>query len=92
MKKKIELFKNAEEKEMKVRIIFLSEGSHGALGVKSININSCSEKVIKPSEYKNLRIEYIGDSITCAWGIESASEAEPFKTTTQNFELTYAFL
>ena len=46
----------------------------------------------KPTEYKDLRIEYIGDSITCAWGIESASEAEPFQTTTQNFELTYAFL
>ena len=25
-------------------------------------------------------------------GIESASKADPFKTTTQNFELNYAFL
>ena len=60
--------------------------------MKSLNINSCSENIIKPSEYKHLRIEYIGDSITCAWGIESASEADPFKITTQNFELAYAFL
>ena len=92
LEKTIVLFKNSEEKEIKVRVILLSEGSHGAIGVKSININSCSEKAIKPSKYKDLRIEYIGDSITCAWGIESASEADPFKTTTQNFELTYAFL
>ena len=92
LEKTIELFKNSEEKKIKVRIILLSEGSHGAIGIKSININTCSEKAIKPSEYKDLRIEYIGDSITCAWGIESASEADPFKTTTQNFELTYAFL
>lgn len=92
LEKTIELFKSEEEKEIKVRIILLSEGARGAIGVKSININSCSEKIIRPSEYKDLRIEYIGDSITCAWGIESASEAEPFLTTTQNFELTYAFL
>ena len=62
------------------------------LGIKNIIVNSCSEKIIKPTEYKDLRIEYLGDSITCAFGIESASESEPFKTTTQNFELTYAFL
>ena len=61
LEKKIELFKNSEEKEIKVRIILLSEGSHGAIGVKCISINSCSENVIKPSKYKDLRIEYIGD-------------------------------
>ena len=41
LEKTIELFKNSEEKEIKVRIILLSEGSHGAIDVKSININSC---------------------------------------------------
>ena len=92
LEKTIKLFSNEEEKVVKVRIILLSEGSHGGIGVKSVNINSCTEKIIQPSEYKDLRIEYIGDSITCAWGIESASEAEPFQTTTQNFELTYAYL
>ena len=92
LEKTFELFNNSEEKEIKVRIILLSEGARGAIGVKNININSCSEKSIKPSEYKDLRIEYIGDSITCAWGIETASPADPFTTTTQNFELTYAFL
>ena len=92
LEKTIELFNFEEEKEVKVRIILLSEGSHGGIGVKSININTCSEKIIKPTEYKKLRIEYIGDSITCAYGIECASTSEPFQTTTQNFELTYAFL
>ena len=92
LEKSFKLFSNEEEKEVKIRIILLSEGSHGGIGVKNIKINSCTEKIIKPSEYKDLRIEYIGDSITCAWGIESASEAEPFQTTTQNFELTYAYL
>ena len=92
LEKTIELFNNSKEKEIKIRVILLSEGSHGPIGVKNIIINSCSEKVIRPSEYKKLRIEYIGDSITCAYGIECASTSEPFQTTTQNFEKSYAFL
>ena len=92
IEKTIKLFNDEEEKETKIRIILLSEASHGGIGIKNIIVNSCSEKIIKPTEYKDLRIEYLGDSITCAFGIESASESEPFKTTTQNFELTYAFL
>ena len=92
LEKTIELFDNEEEKEIKVRIILLSEGSHGGIGVKSALINSCSDNPIKPTEYKKLRIEYIGDSITCAYGIECLSTSEPFQTTTQNFEKSYAFL
>ena len=92
LEKTIKLFENEEEKEIKIRVILLSEGSHGPIGVKNVIINSCSEKVIRPSEYKKLRIEYIGDSITCAYGIECASTSEPFQTTTQNFEKSYAFL
>ena len=59
LEKTIELFDNEEEKEIKVRIILLSEGSHGGIGVKSALINSCSDNPIKPTEYKKLRIEYI---------------------------------
>ena len=92
LEKTIELFNNPEEKEIKIRIILLSEGSHGPIGIKNINVNSCSETVIRPSEYKKYRIEYIGDSITCAYGIECASTSEPFQTTTQNFEKSYAYL
>ena len=92
LEKTIELFNNPEEKEIKIRIILLSEGSHGPIGIKNVNVNSCSETVIRPSEYKKFRIEYIGDSITCAFGIECASTSEPFQTTTQNFEKSYAYL
>lgn len=94
LEKTIELFNSTEEKEIKIRIILLSEGSHGGIGVKNLIINSCSDsqKYIRPSEYKKLRIEYIGDSITCAFGIECASPSEPFQTLTENFELSYAYL
>jgi len=92
LEKTIELFNNPGEKEIKIRIILLSEGSHGLIGIKNVKVNSCSQKVIRPSEYKKFRIEYIGDSITCAYGIECASTSEPFQTTTQNFEKSYAYL
>ena len=92
LEKTVELFNYDNEKEVKIRVILLSEAMNGGIGIKNININSCSEKIIRPTEYKKLRIEYIGDSITCAYGVESASPAESFKTTTENFELSYAFL
>ena len=82
------------ETENKINIILLSEAMNGGIGIKSININSCSnaENIIKPTDKKELTIEYIGDSITCTYGIESKSANEPFLTTTENFSLSYAFL
>ena len=86
LEKRIELFYNSEEKEIKIRIILLSEGTYGWIGVKNINIKSCTENAIRPTEYKKLRIEYVGDSITCAFA------TKPFRTITQNFEKSYAYL
>ena len=92
--KSIELFKSEKENEYKINIILLSEAMNGGVGIKSIIANSCSndEAIIKKTEKKQLSIEYIGDSITCSYGIESKSQNEPFLTTTENFSLSYAFL
>ena len=39
-----------------------------------------------PTENKKYKIEFIGDSITCAYGIEAKAPNEYFDTRTQNFE------
>jgi len=38
------------------------------------------------------KIEFIGNSITCGYGVEAASENEPFSCATENVCLSYAFL
>ena len=86
----IELFK--KEKQSKIKVMLLSEANNGGIGVKSININSCNPNPVKPTEKKKLKIEVIGDSITAGYGVEGANQYENFKTTTENFSKSYAYL
>lgn len=76
----------------KIRLMLLSENNNGGFGVKSIDIVSDKESPISPTEKKNLTIEFIGDSITCAYGVEGANQYENFKTSTENFSKSYAYL
>lgn len=88
----VDLFKGTTEKTAKIKVMLLSEANNGGVGVKSININSCNETPIKPVEKKKLSIEIIGDSITAAYGVEGANQYEGFKTSTENFSKSYAYL
>ena len=91
---KILLFKYDKIKEVKIRIILLSESMFGNIGIKDLYLYSLlnEENVIKPTEKKNYLIEFIGDSITCGYGIEGRGENESFDTGKENFEKTYAFI
>jgi hypothetical protein len=92
--KTVLLFNIEKEMEIKIKVILLSEAIFGGIGIKSINAISTvsSNKIIRPTEKKKLSIEYVGDSITCAFGIEAKAPSEYFETKTQNFEKSYAFL
>lgn len=89
---KVDIFKENLEKNAKIKVMLLSEANNGGIGVKNINLNSCNTTPIKPTEKKDLTIEFIGDSITCAYGVEGANQYENFKTTTENFSKSYAYL
>ena len=91
---KILLFNYDTIKEVKIRIILLSEAICGNIGVQDIYINSYfdEEESIIPCENKKYLIEFIGDSITCGYGIEAKVSNELFDTGTENFEKTYAFI
>ena len=91
----IKLFEEEKEKTVKIKIILLSEAVYGGIGIKNINLNSCNSKVespIKPINKKDLLIEFIGDSITCGYGVEAHNESENFTTSTENFSKSYAYL
>lgn len=90
--KEIDLFSGKEMRTAEITVIHLSEAANGAVGVKNIHTESSSPKPVSPVPEKDLKIEFIGDSITCAYGVEGLSSGESFKTTTENFMKSYAYL
>ena len=90
----VELFKAEDhEKTVKVKIMLLSENNNGGIGIKSINTYICSnQRAIDPVAKKKINIEFLGDSITCAYGVEGKDQNENFKTTTENASKSYAYL
>lgn len=88
----IELFSGTTNRTAKVKIIHLSEANNGAVGVKSFTVTSAQSDPIKPTPKKELQIEFVGDSITCAYGVEADSQYVSFETATENFTKSYAYL
>ena len=76
--------------ESVIKILKLSEAQYSAMGVGEISVYGKGN--IKPSEDKSLKIEFIGDSITCGYGIDAPEEKSVFSTETENFTKTYAYL
>ncbi|MBR4626773.1 MAG: GDSL family lipase [Ruminococcus sp.] len=88
----VELFSGNTERIASVKVIHLSEADNGAVGISAVTTESSAAEPVVPAKEKELRIEFIGDSITCAYGVEAASQDEHFKTTTENFMKSYAYL
>lgn len=90
--KTLTLFEGETSRTSKIKVIHLSEAMNGAVGVKNISVVSDRSTAVYPEKKKDLSIEFIGDSITCAYGVEGLSSYESFKTTTENFMKSYAYL
>lgn len=90
--KSVELFSGDVSRTSVVKVIHLSEANNGAVGVSNIKVNSDVPAPVAPTEKKDLQIEFIGDSITCAYGVEGKDQYENFKTSTENFMKSYAYL
>lgn len=79
-------------RDARIELIHLSEALYGAVGVRSITVTSEAATPVRPTAPRDLAIEFVGDSITCGYGVESAGYDMPFMTTTENFMKTYAYL
>lgn len=90
--KVVKLFEGDSARTAEVKVIHLSEANNGAVGVSEIKTVSDSAVPVVPAPEKDLRIEFIGDSITCAYGVEGKSSSESFTTATENFMKSYAYL
>lgn len=83
-----EIYKSNKTETVKIRIIKLSEGAFSKTGIKSIS----SDGIVVPTNPSERRIEFIGDSITCGFGIEGKNAEEGFRTETENSSINYASL
>ena len=72
-----------------VQVIKISEVAHSIAGIKSITVNSNGK--ISPTQPKQHRIEFIGDSITCGYGIEDLNPLNKFTTKTEDCTKAYAY-
>ena len=88
----VEVFSEELTKNGVVEVIHLSEASIGAVGVGEIIVESDEPDPVRPTPKKGLSIEFIGDSITCAYGVESSGPEDSFTTTEENFMKSYAYL
>lgn len=78
------------ETDSVIKIIKLSEAQYSAMGIGEIAVYGKTK--IVPTEDKPLKIEFIGDSITCGYGVDEENERGYFSTATENFTKTYAYL
>ena len=88
----VSLFSGTTERTATVKVMHLSEANNGAIGVKSFKVTSKKYEPVKPTAKKDLTIEFVGDSITCAYGVGADSQYVSFETATEDFSKSYAYL
>lgn len=83
------VFESEAEEECTIKVIKLTEATQSTVGIKEIKVTSNGE--IQPAENKERLIEFIGDSITCGYGVEDEDRNHHFSTKTENIMKTYAY-
>lgn len=79
---------SSEEKETHVvRIIKLSESAMSTCGISGIE----TDGTIASTENKSHLIEFIGDSITCGYGVDDEDRDHHFATGTEDVTRAYAY-
>lgn len=76
----------AEAGEHIVRVVKLSETAMSTCGIRSIEAED-----IRPTAQKERFIEFIGDSITCGYGMDDENPAHHFVTGTEDAARAYAY-
>ena len=82
------VFKSDTEQFVDVKIIKLSESAHSTFAIKDITVMG---RDVKPAENKKLFIEFVGDSITCGYGVDDEVAEHHFTTATEDVTKAYAY-
>lgn len=73
--------------DYEVKIVKLSESLSSSFAIKEIKTDSPA----KPADSKNGLIEFIGDSITCGYGVDDENKDNGYSTKTEDITKTYAY-
>lgn len=79
---------STQPQSVTVRIVKLSESAMSTFAIQKIETDA-SELV--PTLERPVLIEFIGDSITCGYGVDAKDETEHFTTATEDVTKTYAY-
>ncbi len=87
--KNYEVFSSDTPEDVTVKVVKLSESANSTFGISAVNVTS--ENGISPTPEKDLKIEFIGDSITCGYGVDDENKDHHFSTKTEDATKTYAY-
>lgn len=85
-------FRVAESDEIttsEIQIIKLSETAQSTIGIKPFVL--AEGESVAPAEAKPLKMEFIGDSITCGYGVDDEVKENHFSTSTEDVTKAYAY-
>ena len=83
-----EVLKSDVETDAVVRIVKLSESANSTFKISKITVNGTAPE---PTENKDRLIEFVGDSITCGYGVDDLDYNHHFSTRTEDNTKTYAY-
>lgn len=76
------------DEESVISLVKLSEAANSVCAVKSIKVFGSE---ISPTADKDMLIEFVGDSITCGYGVDDPDKSHHFSTTTEDVTKAYAY-
>ena len=83
------VFDETEVVEGEVRILKVSEATSSLAGISKITVDK--DGSICPTAARDLKIEFIGDSITCGYGVDDLNKEHHFRTSTEDNTKSYAY-
>jgi len=84
------LWEGTEPQQTTITLMKYSEAAFGLCGIQWLETDS--DALLPPPARKTRRMEIIGDSITCGYGVEAAEATAPFCTATENPTKSYSLL
>lgn len=84
------LYESEEEKPVTLTVVKYSEAAFGKCGIRYLEIDT--DRLMPPPAHRQRKMEIVGDSITCGYGVEAENELQPFHTATENPTKSYSLL
>lgn len=84
------LYESDDEANVTITIMKYSEPEYAVCGIASITIDS--DALLPPPAPKEHKVQIIGDSITCGYGVEGSLSDEVHRTCTENPTKSYSML